>query len=106
MQLTLPSIILLKVIDQRPAILTQIPTVHRLPALLQKQQPIEDLEELAARLMDRARNSLVVVCKVAQEARDGPCTLGVKTGSGLVEEEKQLGLRSKFDADGSCSFLG
>ena len=61
MQITLPSPVLLKVIDQSPAVLAQIPKVHRLPALLQNQQPIEDLEELAARLMDRTQDRLAVV---------------------------------------------
>ena len=99
MGLTLPSAIPLKVLNERLTSLSKIPKVHRLPALAEQQQPVEHLEQLRARLVDRADDRLAAVREVAEEARDRPRALRVEAGGGLVEEdERRLG--DELDGDG------
>lgn len=49
--------------------------------------------------MNSAENSLAVLGQGVNKIENGPGSLRVKTGSGLIEEQKQLGLGSKFDTD-------
>ena len=82
----------LKVADEGARALANIAKVHRLPALAEEQQPVEHLEQLRGRLVDRAQDREALIGEVTQEGHDGPCALRVEPRRGLVEEEKQAGL--------------
>ena len=85
--------------------MSEVTKVDCLTTFAEKQQAIEDLEQLARRLMDpidnrkiefrtdtrsysRAENSLSVIRQTTQELHDGPRGLTVQTARRLVEEQK------------------
>lgn len=74
--------------------MADIAEVDRLTADLQQQKSVEDLEELAGRLMDGTEDGLATfVGEFTEEGDDSPGTLRIQTGGGLVKEEKEARLK-------------
>ena len=72
--------------------MADITEVDRLPALAKEQEPVEHLEQLRGRLVDRTEDSLAVIRELTKEADNSPGALRVETGCGFVEEEEEFGL--------------
>ena len=89
----------LKVGNHRLGVLTDLAKVDCLTALLEEEEPVEALEEHGRGLMDRTEDGLAALGELFEEIKNSPGSLGVKTGSGLVDEEQQRRLSSKFDTD-------
>ena len=70
--------------------------IHHLAAIPQQQQPVEHLEHLGKRLVDRADDCLAPVREAAEEACDSPRPLRVEAGRGVVEEDERR-LRNELD---------
>ena len=87
---------LLKVANQRRRVRAQVAEVHRLTALLQQQEAVELVEELTARLVDRAEDCLALRRELLEELDDRPGRLCVEAGRGLVKEQKQTRLRGQL----------
>jgi hypothetical protein len=95
-----PRAVSLKVIEKRPGVLANITKVDRSPALGQKEQTVELLEEDGVGLMNSTEHSLTRIRQLAKEHADCPGALRIETTGRLIEEEEQFRLGDKLDADG------
>lgn len=92
--MTRPRAIALKVAQHRARVVSNIAKVDGLPADAQQEKPVEHLEQLAGRLVDRAQDRLPgLVRELAQERDDRPRALRVQSGRRFVEEQEQAGLK-------------
>lgn len=73
--------------------------VDTLTTALEKQEAIKGLEDQGVRLVDGAKNRNTGTGKLLQETGDTERAGRIKTGSGFIEEEKQVGLGSELDTD-------
>jgi hypothetical protein len=95
----LGSTVAFEVAGKGRRLLANLAEVNCSSTLGEEQQTIETLEKHRRRLVDGAENSLAVLGQGVNEIENGPGSLRIKTGSGLIEEQKQLGLGSKLDTD-------
>ena len=98
---TLSRAVAFEVVDEHVGPFTDVAEVHSLSTLAEEQKPIEYLEELRRRLVNRAHDRLTAIGELAEEARNRPCALGVKAGRRLVKEDERR-LRNKLDGDGGA----
>lgn len=96
-----PRAIPLEILNQSVGMMSKIAEVYRLAANFQEEKTIEDFEQFSTGLMDRTQDSLTsFIGELSEEGYNGPCALGVQTGSWLVEEKEKTRLGDELDSNG------
>lgn len=75
-------------LDHVTRVVAERPVVDRLAALLEEDEAVEHVEQLAARLVNRAEDGLAVLGQLGQRLHDGVGRGRVQSGGRLVAEAR------------------